>query len=72
MTIKGKKAIYVVTLQCIQSKDLRGKLKTSSFPPNIFGLGRGILFRVSLGCGYFLPGYGTFFPGISGINLNLN
>ena len=33
------------------------------------GPGRGILFRVGPGRGIFLPGYETFSPGISGINL---
>ena len=33
------------------------------------GSGRGILFRVGPGRGIFLPGYETFSPGISGINL---
>ena len=36
---------------------------------NIFGSGRGILFRVRPGRGIFLPGYETFSPGISGIKL---
>ena len=37
---------------------------------NIFGSGRGILFRVGPGRGNFLPGYETFSPGFSGINLS--
>ena len=64
-------------------KDLRGNPKPRFSPDrtetgsgsgnilkNIFGSGRGILFRVGPGWGNFLPGYETFSPGFSGINLS--
>ena len=66
----------------IHTKDLRGNPKPRISPDrtetglgsgnilkNIFGAGRGILFRVGPGRGIFLPGYETFSPGISWIKL---
>ena len=57
------------------SPDRTGPDRTETGPgsgnilKNIFGSGRVILFRVGPGRGIFLPGYMTFSPGISGINL---
>ena len=73
-------------LATIDSKDLWGNPKSQVSPDQTKpGPGRGTYLRIFsgqvgsenfilgwFGWEYFLMGYGTFFPGISGINLNLN